>query len=451
MITAKKTKNGHVKRGFSGIGSFMKKKELQRVLDTRSESPNIEFKEGFVWSKDNNDARCRVAKTLLAMSNTKDGGAIIVGISEKPHFSIQGLSAEELISFDVTKVNDFIQKYTGPSVECVISKLTINNNDLVIIEIPEFKEFPIICKNNAASKENPKHLILKKGLIYIRNKTSCEEISGDLMMNELVGRALIKKAGILREMIDSVIKGRPNAARRKLNYKIKKDIKEAQIFLAKRKRGNSGTVRLVSYPYPVKAGQFPKSSMSNFLSEKQVRLRGHYFPHINSSPMYTYNFRKGKETTFEKDDYHETWRFYDNGLFVWQGDFWEDVFEKKTEEGNKTLGFIEFICQITEFLLFASRIYSVMPVQTSAHIEIRLTDCFNRQLKSFDWAYETTRDYISKESEVVGNIEINTKELETNYKQIAAEMLKNLFFSFNWEDPEGAIISWQNRLLERKL
>jgi hypothetical protein len=45
-------------------------------------------------------------------------------------------------SFDVTKVNEFLHRYTDPRSSCELQKPTVNGLRLVVISVLEFKDCP---------------------------------------------------------------------------------------------------------------------------------------------------------------------------------------------------------------------------------------------------------------------------------------------------------------------
>ena len=81
---------------------------MEKILEGNTENLNLEFKESFdfeesVW------AREKLIRAILAMSNTKSGGFVIVGIKDNKPFDFVGVTAEHLNKF-VTKIEELKAK-----------------------------------------------------------------------------------------------------------------------------------------------------------------------------------------------------------------------------------------------------------------------------------------------------------------------------------------------------
>ena len=95
---------------------------VRELLDIKSENKNLDYKEKFNWNTSSKEEKTEIVKDILAMSNTQDGGNIIFGVRDNDFESI-GLSEDDFKSFDQTKVNDFLHKYTDPKHTCHVHKL----------------------------------------------------------------------------------------------------------------------------------------------------------------------------------------------------------------------------------------------------------------------------------------------------------------------------------------
>ena len=82
----------------------MNTEELEILLEAQSERQNLDFKQDCPWEV------IRFVKHLLAMSNIKDGGYIVVGIENK-NFLRQGVSQKNLETFNVDIMKDQMTQY----------------------------------------------------------------------------------------------------------------------------------------------------------------------------------------------------------------------------------------------------------------------------------------------------------------------------------------------------
>lgn len=160
---------------------------LKTLLGRRTEFKNLDYKGLMNWATASNEEKCELVKDILAMMNTQDGGQIIIGVEDKTYDPI-GLTEADFESFDPTKVNDFVRKFTDSLASCQVQKLTLDGKKFIVIDVLEFTDVPIICKAGANSSENK--LILKRGGVYIRtDKPSSELVSSAEEMRELMGLA----------------------------------------------------------------------------------------------------------------------------------------------------------------------------------------------------------------------------------------------------------------------
>jgi predicted HTH transcriptional regulator len=140
--------------------NMVRESELEELLSQRTETKNLDCKASFNWDKADNDAKCELVKDILAFLNTQDGGQIIIGVRDDTLEAV-GMADADFSSFDTTKLNDFLHRYTDPQSSCEVQKLTSNGLKLVVITILEFKDIPVICKKAAnsskdQSKTNPR-------------------------------------------------------------------------------------------------------------------------------------------------------------------------------------------------------------------------------------------------------------------------------------------------------
>jgi len=56
--------------------------QLRELLAQKSETKNVDCKESFNWDAASNEAKCELAKDILAFMNTQDGGVIVFGVRD---------------------------------------------------------------------------------------------------------------------------------------------------------------------------------------------------------------------------------------------------------------------------------------------------------------------------------------------------------------------------------
>ncbi|MBU0572129.1 ATP-binding protein [Patescibacteria group bacterium] len=430
---------------------MLTKEDIKALIEEKTETINKDFKEGFVWSKQNKSPRIEIIKDIMAMANTRDGGKIVIGVTDKA-FKHVGITEKEFYAFDTTPINQLLQEYADPPLSCDVVKMKVNNKLTVVIDIPEFAEEPIICKKTLHSKDN--EILLTKGAVYIRTKKNTSEaISNVDEMRRILGRGITKKSEEIFETIKRIVSGSPIIKKADdKNKKFDNDIKEALGFVRANLENieEIGRWELVVHPHdyndqlidnPVEAGKMVEQS--------KVRLRGWDFPHIDVHGNFS-NFNNGKQsiTGSERVPHSEAWRLYKSGLFVWSAMLGEDMmgFSKK---GLSILYFVSRIYSITEMTLFLKRLYLKNLKVKRLHLQLKLYGAKDRKLEASQGTILGAH-YICKDEPAEINEDIQTVELKVSHKAVAREIIKKVFMLFNWNDPsEKMLEDWQNKLIEK--
>lgn len=182
--------------------------ELAELLGGRTETRNLDYKEGLNWNTATSNEKAGLVKDILAMANTPKGGHIVLGVRDSD-FAPIGLARDAFESFDQTKANDFLHRYTDPRFSCQIYKLSSNGLLYVVVRVGEFPEIPIICRTDLNSSRDGK-LLLRRGCIYIRtDKATTEGVSSSDEMRELLELALRKRETNLISTIQSLVNRQP--------------------------------------------------------------------------------------------------------------------------------------------------------------------------------------------------------------------------------------------------
>jgi len=166
---------------------------MEKILEGNTENLNLEFKESFdfeesVW------AREKLIRAILAMSNTKSGGFVIVGIKDNKPFDFVGVTAEHLNKF-VTKIEELkakVESFANFQADYEIGIGTYRKKRYLIFDIREFYLNPIICRKNGEHKDK----ILEEGAIYIRtlkDKPSSIKLINPVDVQDFMTRGMDKQ------------------------------------------------------------------------------------------------------------------------------------------------------------------------------------------------------------------------------------------------------------------
>lgn len=446
--------------------------DIRTLIARKNETPNLDYKISVIWDRTHNNDRLEITKDILAMANTRDGGKILLGVDDVTK-EYKGLSEESYNSFEVTKLNQFVHNFADPVFTCtVVKRENLDGKRVVVIDIPEFIEDPIVCKDNGHNQKG--EIVLVRGGLYIRTKKCTSElVSTADETRGILERGMNKKSDEILAKVSRLLLASEKRKSKRNNkasdkpetpsvastepvepvvYKsdYENEIKEAYVYFDDKlgKKKIEGYWNVIAYPKtynpkrfsdPVKAHEAVKESI--------VHLRGWDFPHDdhqNSS-----NFAKGRQSFTVWEHHNEAWRMYKSGLFIWKQNYWEDS-RGYEDEGKKVLSFVSLIYGLTEILLFFKRLYTKYPLSNEMELKITLTDCEGRKLAAFEPGVLISGYYTSGEKTIPMEREISSVELEASAEVIARDIAKEIFMIFNWNNPDDSMIEgWQKKLIER--
>jgi len=157
------------------------------------ERRSIEFKSGGPLSDKHLVAR--VTRAVLAMTNTRDGGKVVIGVEEAAGVPTgTGLSASDLASWKFDDVAAKLAAYAEPYVNLEMEIVPLAGSSCVVLTVSEFDEVPVICKK-AFDMPAPVRSVLRRGALYIRGRPKPEsiEVSNQADMRELIDFATEKQ------------------------------------------------------------------------------------------------------------------------------------------------------------------------------------------------------------------------------------------------------------------
>jgi hypothetical protein len=439
--------------------------DIRELIKSGSETPNLDYKITAIWDTNHTQDRLDIIKDILAMSNTRDGGKIVIGVDDKTK-EYRGLSDEAYASFDVTKVNQLLNNYADPAISCeVICRSNLDGKKVVVIIVPEFPVDPIICKKNVNDPHNKPFLI--KGGLYTRTvDCSSELVSSADETRRILEIGLNKKSDEILAKISRLLAASENRRNKATSSEktvvpittqtdlqvsdYKNEITEANTFFNEKISKLQGYWEVIAHPQiydskrlsdPMKAYEAVRKSV--------IHLRGWDYPHDDNHGDST-NFVKGRQSFTVWEKHHEAWRMYKSGLFIWKGNYWEDA-RGYSEDGKRVLSFVSVIYQVTEILLFLKRLYTQnLKISNTIEIKITLSDCGGRKLAALEPGVIIGEYYISGETTIPIDKEIQSIEIEATPEIIARDIIKEIFMLFNWNDPADSMIEgWQKKLMER--
>ena len=159
------------------------------ALDRLQETPDIEFKESASWDT----LRWKIVKTALAMGNLRDGGILVVGVSQRAgQAPLTGINEADLETYKPDDIADKFASFISPSIEFTLAQSPYRDKDYLAFEFQEFRELPLVCKRNGPEGEG-----LAAGVVYVRpreGRPRSTKVTDAAQMRELLDLAADKAA-----------------------------------------------------------------------------------------------------------------------------------------------------------------------------------------------------------------------------------------------------------------
>lgn len=162
---------------------------LELLLEGKQETDAVEFKAAIPWDKNT------FVKDILALSNTVDGGSIIVGV-EDGTFVRQGVGDDLIATYDIDHMRDQIAPFADP--RAVFTRHIITDAQgfrYVVIEVSPFDDFPVICARDG--------LDVHRGVIYYRSRSRRPEsarVSNSADMRDIIEASIARRSRQLRRI-----------------------------------------------------------------------------------------------------------------------------------------------------------------------------------------------------------------------------------------------------------
>ncbi len=169
---------------------------LDEIIKNGFETDHVDFKIEFNWHTFNDFKKAKVAKHMAAMANIPGGGILIFGVADNRQ--VKGLSKADLESYDRTRLDQTLEKYLDPIPKYQVVTVKYGDKQLLIIEVEEFDDIPIITKIDEAK-------VFRAGGVYVRQNASSTIIHDARAMRRLVNLAVKKQKTELLESIENIL------------------------------------------------------------------------------------------------------------------------------------------------------------------------------------------------------------------------------------------------------
>ena len=130
----------------------------------------------------------QVVKAVLGMANIREGGTIIIGVSEgEDSLNQVGLEPADLSTWSYDNFADQLARYADPGISFELETKEYDGKKYVLIKVEEFGEIPVLCKKAYEG-------VLRVGACYVRTRRKPEtsELPTQTEMRELLDMATEK-------------------------------------------------------------------------------------------------------------------------------------------------------------------------------------------------------------------------------------------------------------------
>jgi len=175
--------------------------ELIPIVKYGHERPDLDYKGPINWNEWSNRGKADLVRDMMALANSDIPGYIIIGVTDDGGVvrSYDGLSDEQIESFDPSKIADKIKRFADPEVRFELYKPAVDGNRYVVIRVLPFQTVPHICNNSYAD-------ILEEAAIYVRGEGARTiKVPSAEYMRRLVDRAIQISADTLVDRIRRLV------------------------------------------------------------------------------------------------------------------------------------------------------------------------------------------------------------------------------------------------------
>ncbi len=168
------------------------------ALTKLQEQTWLEFKESNTWQA----LKWTLLRTVMAMANLRDGGLVIVGVSERDgSWNMKGITQDHMSTFDSDVILDLLDSYASPHVNLDVVSHTEDECQFLVFNVHPFDRSPVVCKKDSVGT-GATNRVLETGAIYVRpvgGRPRTSKISSSEELHELLELAAENRARSLLE------------------------------------------------------------------------------------------------------------------------------------------------------------------------------------------------------------------------------------------------------------
>lgn len=168
----------------------MDEQELLELVNRGHELLGVEFKSGGAFG---NGLRAKAIRAILALSNLRDGGTLIVGVAEQGvAATLVPLNAEQAATWSADAVLAQVNRYADPPIDLRCEHVLVGGGTAVVISVEPFATEPTICSRDCHVGDQQ---VLVEGAVYVRSlaRRASEAVKSAQDMRALLDMAIERR------------------------------------------------------------------------------------------------------------------------------------------------------------------------------------------------------------------------------------------------------------------
>lgn len=419
--------------------------ELIPIVKHGRERPDLDYKGPVNWDEWPDRNKAELVRDMMALANSEVPGYIVIGATDDGGVvrSYDGLSDQEIESFDPSKIADKMKRYADPEVHFDLYKPTVDSKKYVVIRVLPFRTVPHICRTSYGD-------ILEETAIYVRGEGARTiKVPSAEYMRRMVDRAIQISADTLVDRIRRLV----SAAKKEEmddRHRFESQIAELEKQLQKKAidwQKYEGYREVTAYPADFSERRFEIEMLWKAAEKAEILYRGWPFIFVDPNKQETYVVDDSIETVVDltqvrKFEYFEVWKLRQSGLFFHRALMVEETWSRATEKG-KVLDLELTVYHVSEAIGSLWHLYGELGVPDNEVLTINFTykGVKDRNLVILNPERLGFRGpQVCRSPQISVGRSLPLQEWRASEVDIAVEISAEIFVQFQWIQPNLSLI-----------
>ncbi len=408
-----------------------KEQIVQWVAD--GETDNVDFKAPMPFKESH---RAEIAKDIIALCNTKDGGVLLIGVEDEPAV-IVGVPDIDARTWEATKIHDYLRRHADPVPVVRVEKVDVDGRRVVVVIVNEFSGQPVVTTRDSAA--------FVEASVLMRQGVSSKPIASADAMRDLLERAIRRRADQLVITLGKVIRGDDPVPHQSPSYDAELAvIAPLRATTAADRNGQSlGWWQVSAFPQHEVAVTMTQVKRLELWRTASVNFRGGGMPYWDPAQWCVRHSDGQTRLQYQlvAPPRQEAWVAFDSGVFGMVRAMPEDLWGQVgwATNPNTLMDIVETISYLTEMHLFFLRYFQTLAYDGGIRIEVLLGNLAGRSLTSTEGFFMPSLMGARSYSDTFQYAyEVDMAEMPSRVLQLVVGTAVRLFELFNW-DNEGLI------------